>query len=237
MGTRGGATLIQSAICKIGSNIRRPSPSLFYYPGLSSPAPVVPNKLFPEMTETLKENYPAILREYTALKEFSMCSSDYEETNEHQKLHEGEWDWQSYIQKGQRNVDFAVKCPTTCEVLEGIPNFMTGTPFSYAFFSTLGDGASIAPHTGPCNLRLRVHFPLIVPKGDCGMQIGAADCQWHEGEPFIFDDTYLHRVWNNGGGERVVLLFDVWHPELYQDEIDAIKEMFADAAGKEFTEA
>ena len=228
------ATLVQSAVCKIGSYLRRPHPSMFYYPGLSSPAPVVPNRLFPELTETLKSAYPSIMDEYKALRKKQAMSgtsegaSDYKETNEHKKLHSGDWAWQSYVQKGKRSTDFAVQCPRTCEALESLPNFMTGTPFSFAFFSTLGKGASIAAHTGPCNLRLRVHFPLIVPAGDCGMQIGEADVTWREGEPVIFDDAYLHRVWNNGEGDRVVLLFDVWHPELYPDEIEAIQELFAD---------
>ena len=40
---------------------------------------------------------------------------------------------------------------------------MAGTPFSFCFFSTLHAGAEIAAHSGPCNLRLRCHLPLIVP--------------------------------------------------------------------------
>lgn len=40
---------------------------------------------------------------------------------------------------------------------------MAGTPFSFAFFSTLHPGAEIAAHTAPSNLRLRCHLPLIVP--------------------------------------------------------------------------
>lgn len=232
------ATLVQSAMCKIGANLRRPHPSLFFYPGLSSPAPVVPNRLFPHITETLKSAHFDILAEYQRLQTSPLGSkSDYSETNEHKKLHEGSWDWQSYVQKGQRSPDFAAQCPKTCEALESLPNFMTGTPFSFAFFSTLGEGASIAAHTGPCNLRLRVHYPLVVPEGDCGMQVGQADVSWAVGEPVIFDDAYMHRVWNNGDGDRVVLLFDLWHPELFPDEIDAIKTMFAEAAGKDFMEA
>ena len=36
-----------------------------------------------------------------------------------------------------------------------------------------------------------------------------------------------HHVWNRSSESRVVLLFDIWHPELERDEVDAIKDMFA----------
>lgn len=30
----------------------------------------------------------------------------------------------------------------------------------------------------------------------------------------MFDDCYEHEVWNKTDGERILLLFDLWHPEL-----------------------
>jgi len=51
-------------------------------------------------------------------------SSDYEQ-DEH-SLHQGEWGWHSYIQKGVRSGLFATHCPKTVEMLEDIPLFMTG---------------------------------------------------------------------------------------------------------------
>lgn len=46
-------------------------------------------------------------------------------------------------------------------------------------------------------------------------------------QALFFDDTYEHEVFNKTDEERVVLLFDLWHPELTADEIDAIDGMFA----------
>ena len=46
-------------------------------------------------------------------------------------------------------------------------------------------------------------------------------------------DAYDHEVWHRGSdGDRVVLLFDVWHPELVQGEREAIVRMFEDAKEK-----
>ncbi len=71
---------------------------------------------------------------------------------------------------------------------------MVGTPFSFAFHSVLGAHSTIAPHFGPCNLRIRCHFPLIVPSGtNLGMEIGGKSVQWQAGKPIFFDDSYEHR--------------------------------------------
>ena len=46
----------------------------------------------------------------------------------------------------------------------GRENLMTGTSFSYTFFSSMASGTQIAPHYGACNIKLRCHFPLFVPE-------------------------------------------------------------------------
>ena len=33
----------------------------------------------------------------------------------------------------------------------------------------------------------------------------------------VFDDCYDHEVWNKTDGERVLLLFDLWPPELAEE--------------------
>jgi aspartate beta-hydroxylase len=85
-----------------------------------------------------------------------------------------------------------------------------------------------------------VHFPLHVPAAQPAAQPGAAQPPlgitvggetrvWREGEPLVFDDTYEHSTWNDTGGDRVVLLFDLWHPDLAAGEVEAIVGMFDDA--------
>lgn len=41
---------------------------------------------------------------------------------------------------------------------------------------------------------------------------------WKEGKLFVFDDSFEHEVWHNGTTTRLVLIVDVWHPELTEDE-------------------
>jgi aspartate beta-hydroxylase len=150
------------------------------------------------------------------------------------KLHEGAWDWHSYIKKGERQAAFAAHCPDTARLLEDVPGLMTDLPFGFAFFSTLHASSKIAAHTAPCNLRVRVHLPLRVPAtaglaASCGMELAGKRLSWAPGELLLFDDSYEHSVWNSTDQARVLLLLDLWHPEVSGLERGAIKEMFQKA--------
>lgn len=35
---------------------------------------------------------------------------------------------------------------------------------------------------------------------------------------FVFDDSFEHEVWHNGTSMRLVLIVDIWHPELTERE-------------------
>lgn len=38
------------------------------------------------------------------------------------------------------------------------------------------------------------------------------------GEVWAFDDSINHEAWNNSADDRIVLIFDVWHPDLTEQE-------------------
>jgi aspartate beta-hydroxylase len=91
---------------------------------------------------------------------------------------------------------------------------MTGTPFSYTFFSTMQPKTSIRAHYGATNIKLRCHFPLFVPE-EAFLRVAADPRPWEEGKMIVFDDSYEHEAANlNDTKERVILLIDIWHPEL-----------------------
>ena len=138
----------------------------------------------------------------------------------------------NYITKGERMVDaFKEHCPVTSHLLDqsiGKENLMTDTPFSYTFFSTMKPGTQIAPHHGACNIKLRCHFPIFIPADQKAyLRVGHETRGWNEGEMLTFDDTYEHEAGNlSQNEERVVLLIDIWHPDLDNQERQAIKNMF-----------
>jgi aspartyl/asparaginyl beta-hydroxylase (cupin superfamily) len=119
----------------------------------------------------------------------------------------------------------ADRCPRTMAALEGAPRaFIEGrTPI--ALFSRMTAGAHIPPHHGFVNTRLICHLPLIVPEG-CQLRVGGETRAWREGEALIFDDTIEHEAWNRSGETRVVLLFDIWRPELSAEERGLVTAMF-----------
>ena len=90
-----------------------------------------------------------------------------------------------------------------------------------AMFSLLAPGTRIPPHNGVANTRLVCHLPLIVPEG-CWFRVGAETRAWQVGEAFVFDDTIEHEAANDSDQLRVVLIFDVWHPDLDPIEREAV---------------
>jgi aspartyl/asparaginyl beta-hydroxylase (cupin superfamily) len=93
-------------------------------------------------------------------------------------------------------------------------------------FSLLKPGTRIPAHTGTHNTRLICHLPLIVPP-DCGFRVGNETRQWEVGKLIIFDDTIEHEAWNDSAEERVVLIFEVWRPELSEQEKREVTALFA----------
>jgi len=86
----------------------------------------------------------------------------------------------------------------------------------------LRPGTHILPHHGICNARCVMHLPLLVPP-DCALQLVDVGARtWTEGQPLMFDDTYLHESWNRSESIRVILLMDCWNPHLSAPERDAV---------------
>ena len=71
-----------------------------------------------------------------------------------------------------------------------------------------------------------MHLPLVVPEPErCGIRVAGEARRWEVGKAMIFDDAFEHEVWNEGASARAVLLFDLWHWELSEDELSAIRAM------------
>jgi aspartate beta-hydroxylase len=95
-----------------------------------------------------------------------------------------------------------------------------------AFYSKLEPHTQIPPHTGVTNARLTVHLPLVVPPR-CGFRVGNDVREWRVGEAWVFDDTIEHEAWNDSDEDRVILIFDIWHPMLDRSEREYITQALA----------
>ena len=128
-------------------------------------------------------------------------------------------DWSScYLWKNGMPVpEIIERCPKTMAALSEVP--LTGIKgrSPSILFSRLEPGAKILPHTGLINSRLICHLPLIVPEG-CGLRVGDESREFVKGKAWAFDDSINHEAWNSSDETRVILLFDVWRPEMTAEE-------------------
>jgi aspartyl/asparaginyl beta-hydroxylase (cupin superfamily) len=41
----------------------------------------------------------------------------------------------------------------------------------------------------------------------------------------VFDDSFRHEAWNLSDRDRIVLIVDLWHPDLSDDEVELLSGM------------
>ena len=135
-------------------------------------------------------------------------------------------DWTAIhlLKDGERIEANAAQCPVTMKLLEKVPQPAIPGASPTALFSLLAPNTAIPPHVGVNNARLLCHLPLVVPEG-CWFRVGAETRFWREGEAFVFDDTMEHEAANPSDQLRVVMIFDLWHPDLVPVERDAISAL------------
>lgn len=77
-------------------------------------------------------------------------------------------------------------------------------------YSSLDAKSSIKPHCDIENLDrkyVRIHLPLLVPPGDCFIQIGDVKMSWTE--IFAFDNQTRHEAQNNTSSRRLIFIMDL----------------------------
>lgn len=131
------------------------------------------------------------------------------------------WSAFHFHQGGKRFDENCARCPRTVEAVDRIPQPRIESILPNTMYSVLKPRTRIPPHTGPNNVRLVVHLPLVVPQG-CGFRVGNQTRQWREGQAWVFDDTIEHEAWNESDEVRVVLICDTWNPRLSTTERDSI---------------
>ena len=124
----------------------------------------------------------------------------------------------------------AARCPLIMRLLELLPIPVIERRSPMALISILRPGTHIPPHHGMLNTRLICHIPLVVPEG-CRLRVGAETRDVVEGQAMIFDDSFEHEAWNDGEAVRAVLLFEIWRPEISEDEKVALTAMFEAVTG------
>ncbi len=204
-------------------------PSSFYFPGL-------PQRQFYERSEfdwlaEVEAAVPAMRDELRAVLAEGKDFAPYVEANSDRPraanplLDDPSWGAFYFWRNGEQVVENATRCPATMAALARAPMPTIDQRSPIALWSLLKPGTHIQPHHGLLNTRLICHIPLIVP-GDCALRVGNEVREWREGEALIFDDSFEHEAWNRSGSTRVILLFEIWRPEISAEERTALTALF-----------
>lgn len=209
-------------------------PTNFYFPGLPQQA-WYSRDSFPWVAEL--ESAAPIMRaeiEQVLADEQGLEPYVQEEAKRasrgHSLLNDARWSAFHLFKNGERVEENAARCPLTMRLLELLPIPKIERRSPMAMISILKPGTHIPPHHGMINTRLLCHIPLVVPKG-CRLRVGAETREVVEGQAMIFDDSFEHEAWNDGDSVRAVLLFEIWRPELSEEEKVALTAMFEAVTG------
>ena len=204
-------------------------PSSFYFPGL-------PQKQFYERSEfdwigAIEAKIPEMRSELLSVLSDGQDFAPYVESSEDRPraanplINDPSWGAYYFWKNGEIVEEHAVRCPATMAALDLAPMPRIDKRSPIALWSLLKPGTHIKPHHGLLNTRLICHIPLIVPE-NCALRVGNDTRAWKEGEALIFDDSFEHEAWNRSAETRVVLLFEVWRPEIGMAEREALTAIF-----------
>jgi aspartyl/asparaginyl beta-hydroxylase (cupin superfamily) len=205
-------------------------PSVFYYPYLAQ------RQFFeredfdwvPEVeaaTPVIREELLALVNEGADFRPYVEDDPNRPRRDFHGLNESRSWTALYLWRDGKLIEENARRCPRTIEALSKVPFSGIGSRTPAVLFSRLEPGAHIPPHHGMLNCRLICHLPLIVPKG-CWLRVGNETREWEEGKLLIFDDSIEHEAKNPSGELRIILLFDIWRPELTEEERQGISAIF-----------
>tara|TARA_R100001244_G_scaffold20643_7_gene21574 strand:- start:10066 stop:11235 length:1170 start_codon:yes stop_codon:yes gene_type:complete len=204
-------------------------PSLFHYPGM-------PQREFYERSEfpwladmeatipDMQEELRGVIARTQEFKPYVQGHPDRPRPN-NPLLDDPSWGAHYFWKDGVEITENSVHCPRTMAALVAAPIPVIQERSPMALYSVLEPGTHIAPHYGMLNTRLICHIPLVLPP-DCALRVGAETRPWRDGEALIFDDSFEHEAWNRSDQRRVILLFEIWRPEISETEQSALTTIF-----------
>jgi aspartyl/asparaginyl beta-hydroxylase (cupin superfamily) len=205
------------------------APTSFFYPGLPhiqfyDPAdfdwfaPMV--AAVPAMTAELR----VLMAGATGMEPYLAPSRDRPH-RDHSLFNDPKWSAFHLWVNGEPVAVNADRCPATMAALRQAPIPQIPGRSPMALFSVLLPHTHIPPHHGMVNTRLIAHIPLIVPE-NCRLRVGNETRDVVAGVPMIFDDSIEHEAWNDSDAPRLILLFEVWRPELTATERAELGALF-----------
>jgi len=205
-------------------------PKYYYFPGLPQ-IQFYERSAFPwfddveAATADIRAELEEILREPDAFAPYVQGHANRPQKDQMGMLNNPAWSAFYLWKNGEPVAENAARFPKTMHALRNAPLAHVPNRSPSILFSLLRPGAHIPPHNGLVNTRLVCHLPVIVP-GKCRFRVGNETRDWVEGKGWAFDDSIEHEAWNGSDETRVILLFDVWRPELSLEERSLVVSLF-----------
>jgi aspartate beta-hydroxylase len=119
-------------------------------------------------------------------------------------------DWRVFMLKAY-GVEFAqnmARCPALSRLVKATPDVLS------ASFSLMAPHKHIPAHRGPFRGILRFTMSLVMPRRPDGtpatvLKVAGAEFRLPEGQPIVWDDTYVHEAWNESTEWRIALVMDI----------------------------
>jgi aspartyl/asparaginyl beta-hydroxylase (cupin superfamily) len=204
-------------------------PSSFYFPGLAQQAFFDPVDF--AWAAALEAAFPAIAAEAEAVLADRASLTPYVAADPSRPsigkdlLEDPRWSAFHLIKDGKPVPASTARCPATMAALEGLPIPVIRARSPMVLFSILAPATHIKPHHGLLNTRLICHLPLVVPPG-CWLRVGNHKRPVEAGKLMIFDDSIEHEAANDSSAPRLILLFEIWRPDLTEAERTALTAMY-----------
>lgn len=205
-------------------------PKYYYFPGL--PQVQFHDRAqmpwFDELeaaTADIRAELEAVLHEPGAFAPYVQGHANRPKQEEMGMLNNPAWSAYYLWKNGEPVKENVARFPRTMQALRNAPLAHVPNRSPSILFSLLRPGAHIPPHHGLVNTRFICHLPVIVP-GKCRFRVGNETRDWVEGHGWAFDDSIEHEAWNGSDQTRVILLFDIWRPELTEDEKSLVVSLF-----------
>jgi beta-hydroxylase len=173
----------------------------------------VPNKPYVEVTRfpelaPLSQNWRVIREEALALVERGRirAAATYNDLGFNSFFKTG---WKRFYVKWYDEPLPSAKalCPKTVELVQSIPGI------NAAMFALLPPGSKLGAHRDPFAGSLRYHLGLVTPNADtCRIVVDGEPYSWRDGEPVMFDETFIHTAENRSDVTRIILFCDVERP-------------------------
>lgn len=207
-------------------------PTVLFFPGLET-VHFAENDAFDWIddlaaaTDAIDEELSALISAQHPFEPYLQGSPLAPVTYDHAAVGHDGWGAMHLYKVGQPVEDHIKLCPRTLEVLQRLPIPDVPSKSPNVLFSRLKPGMHIPPHHGQTNARLIGHLALQTPPSGAWLRVGSQKREHRRGEVMLFDDSVEHEAMNESAVDRIVLIFDIWRPELSPEEHRLIAALFS----------